>query len=115
SNVLLKIQSLIDDDSRRFEQRFRIACRECLHCPLENLARNESEDIANIFVNDLLSAERNDLVQQRLCIAHASFGSLDDIAQRAIVDLHTFAVCDLPQVGMDFSRRNCSEHELLAA
>ena len=74
SDILLNVQSLIDDDSNVFEQAFGVPARGNASSVRSRISLgNESKNIADILVDDLLAAERNDLVQQRLRIAHAAF------------------------------------------
>ena len=104
TNILLKIQTLIDDDAYVFEKTFGIAVRQAVDASIEDVARNETQNIAHVFIDDVLAAERDDLIQKRLRIPHTAFGSLDDIAERAIVDLDSFPVGDRPQVRLNFRR-----------
>src|SRR5262249_26249851 len=77
--------------------------------------RNEAQHVTDVFIDDLLAAEGNDLVQERLRIAHASLRCLDDVRQCTVVDLDPLAISYLAEMRLNFRRRNCSEYELLAS
>src|SRR5262249_53684598 len=81
---------------------------------IENFARDKSQNVSNILVDNFLATERNDLVEKRLCIAHASFRSLDDVTQSAIINLDAFTIGNLPEVCLDLYRRYRSKNKLLA-
>jgi hypothetical protein len=102
TNILLKIQTLIDDDGYVFEKTFGIAVGQAVDASIEDVARNETQNIAHVFIDDVLAAERDDLIQKRLRIPHTAFRSFDDIAERAVVDLDAFPAGDLPQVRLNF-------------
>src|SRR5205823_1085945 len=67
-DVLLHVQALIDDDTDVFEKRLRVALGQSIHRALEDFTGNEAENVADVFIDDFLAAERNDLIQQRLRI-----------------------------------------------
>src|SRR5207245_9480369 len=67
-----------------------------------------------VLIGDFLSTIRNDLIQNRLCIAHAAFGGFDNIAQCPVVDLYTLAIGNLAEMLVDFRGRNSSKGKLLA-
>ena len=114
SDELLEIQTLIDNDADNFKQRPGIPRSKGVERLVEDLARNESQDFTHVFIGDFLSTKRNDLIQNRLCIAHAAFGGFDNIAQCPVVDLYTLAIGNLAEMLVDFRGRNSSKGKLLA-
>ena len=112
-NILLKIEALVHNDADGLEQRLRVAPGQRIQRPIQNFGWNEAQDIANVLVDHILSAEGDDLIQKRLRVTHASFRRFDDVAEGSIVDFHSFAFGDLTQVSLDFGRRNRPEDKLL--
>src|SRR5262249_39445089 len=115
ADVLLEIEALIDNDADDFKQRLGVSLNQSVERSVEDLARDKSQNVTHIIASDFLSTKRDDLIQQRLCIAHAAFGGFDNVTERAVVDLYAFAIGDLPEVLVNFSGGNGPEDKLLAA
>jgi len=96
ADVLLNTQTLFHDNADAFQKLSWILIRQCSRGPIDNLIWNESQDIPDIVLGDFLPAKGNNLVEKRLCVTHASFCRLDDIAQSAVINLRSLSIGDLP-------------------
>ena len=54
--------------------------------------RDESKYIPNIVLRYILTAKGNNLVEKGLCVTHAAFGSLDDVAETTVINFRSLVL-----------------------
>ena len=71
--------------------------------PGYNFGTGESENLEDVLLGDLVPAERDELVEHGLGIAHAAFGASGDGVGSRFVESDAFVLCDVKKVlGDDF-------------
>ena len=73
----------------------------------------EAEQVAHRVGVDLLDAARDDLVEHRLGVAHATGGALGDQVDRFVADDAPFGLSDAPQLAANLRLRQWPEGEAL--
>ena len=85
------------------------------HQPAQPLGRRDAEQLVDVGGRDPLVADRQQLLQQRLAVAHRAGGPAGEDLQRLRLDLDALGRGDLREPRLDRRRADAGEIEPLAA
>ncbi len=110
-----KIAPVLDEFVRETDDRGVIRARHRRGETFDFLLGRETVDVGNVAFGDFFSAERNDLIENRLGIAHSAVCEPRDREQSVVVGFHAVVFRDFAQARGDFFFGNRLKFETLAA